>query len=255
MHESGIGPYGLRNRQGEKRNPVCTPPMRDRFTIRSGLRGRCMRRASPEARQSSASSAGLILPTPAPWPRSQPGRHRAGGARRRLVQPPLAGSPRPPSGTLIARLGRPSLQLLRRQRGQGGKLLLLLLRPPEGRDVSGRYHKGLRKPLQIPPHPFFLKEKTQPVPARGGPDRRSKPWLRNCNLDHPAKVDPSLAPNSHGCRQSKSDQFFHCGFSLPRRILFTKDGHLSKHDSPEPPKPGGGAERRFPNGGTRGDEP
>ena len=109
--------------------------------------------------------------------------------------------------------------------------------------------------VQIPPHPFFLKEKTQPVPARGGPDRRSKPWLRNCNLDHPAKVNPSLAPNSHGCRQSKSDQCFHRGFSLPRRILFTKDGHLSKHDSPEPPKPGGDAERRFRNGGTPGDEP
>ena len=97
----------------------------------------------------------LTLPRPAPWPRSPPGRQRACGARRRPVQPPLAGSPRPPSGTPIARLGRTSLQLLRRQRGQGGKLLRLLLRPPEGRYVSGCYHKGLRKPLQIPPHPFF----------------------------------------------------------------------------------------------------
>jgi len=30
MHESGIGPYGLRNQQDEKRNPVCALPARDR---------------------------------------------------------------------------------------------------------------------------------------------------------------------------------------------------------------------------------
>lgn len=105
--------------------------------------------------RSLVAQSGLTLPRPAPWPRSQPGRHRAGGARRRLVQPPRAGSPRPPSGALIARLGRPSPQLLRRQRGQGGKLLRLLLRPRSRRDVSGCSPEGLRKPLQIPPHPFF----------------------------------------------------------------------------------------------------
>jgi len=30
MHESGIGPYGWRNQQDEKRNPVCAPLTRDR---------------------------------------------------------------------------------------------------------------------------------------------------------------------------------------------------------------------------------
>ena len=55
----------------------------------------------------------------------------------------------------IARLGRQSLQLCPGQKGQGGKLLRLLLRPLSGRDVRYCYHKGLRKPLQIPPHPFF----------------------------------------------------------------------------------------------------
>jgi hypothetical protein len=58
----------------------------------------------------------LTLPKPAPWPRSQPGRHQVGGARRRPVQPPRAGSPRPPSPRPGTRLGRPWLRLRPRQR-------------------------------------------------------------------------------------------------------------------------------------------
>ena len=30
MHESGIGPYGWRNRPSEKRKTFCAPPTRDR---------------------------------------------------------------------------------------------------------------------------------------------------------------------------------------------------------------------------------
>ena len=97
---------------------------------------------------------GLTVARPAPSPRSRPGPHRAGGARRRPAQPPRAGSPRPPSGPPIARLGRESLQLCPRRKGQGDKLLRLLLRPPSRRDASGCGYGRLRKPLLIPPHPF-----------------------------------------------------------------------------------------------------
>ena len=62
MHESGIGPYGLRNRPSAKRRTFCAPLTRDRLTIRSGLRCGCMPRASPKARQSSASSVVLTDP-------------------------------------------------------------------------------------------------------------------------------------------------------------------------------------------------
>jgi hypothetical protein len=64
MHESGIGPYGLRNRPSEKRKTVCAPLTRDRLTIRSGLGCSRMSRAAPKARQSSASSVVLSHPGP-----------------------------------------------------------------------------------------------------------------------------------------------------------------------------------------------
>ena len=113
-------------------------------------------RSSPGiVRDRSSSQSSLTLPRPAPWPRSQPGRHQAAGARRRQVLPPRAGSPRTSWGPVVARLGRQPLQLVRRQKGQGGKLLRLLLRPRSRRDVSGCSHEGLRKPLRIPPRPFW----------------------------------------------------------------------------------------------------
>ena len=40
MHESGIGPYGWRTRQDEKRKAFCAPPTRDRgnaLVIEAGL--------------------------------------------------------------------------------------------------------------------------------------------------------------------------------------------------------------------------
>ena len=40
MHESGIGPFGWRTRQDEKRKTFCAPPTRDRgnaLVIKAGL--------------------------------------------------------------------------------------------------------------------------------------------------------------------------------------------------------------------------
>jgi len=113
MHESGIGPYGLRNRPSAKRKTVCAPLTRDRLTIRSGLRCGCKPRASPKARQSSASSVVLTRPRPAPWPRSQPGRHRAGGARRTAGSAISGGIFWPPSAPQsLGEAGGPSVGLL-----------------------------------------------------------------------------------------------------------------------------------------------
>jgi hypothetical protein len=72
MHESGIGPYGLRNRPSEKRKTVCAPLTRDRLTIRSGLGCSRMSRAAPKARQSSASSVVLSHPGPHHGPDPSP---------------------------------------------------------------------------------------------------------------------------------------------------------------------------------------
>jgi|GEM_PF-3058958 len=60
MHESGIGPYGLRNRPSEKRKAVCAPPTRGGVDIRSGLMGACTHRASPKARQAVAEECGAL---------------------------------------------------------------------------------------------------------------------------------------------------------------------------------------------------
>jgi hypothetical protein len=64
MHESGIGPYGWRIRQDEKRKTVCAPLTRGRVAIRSGLGCSRMSRAAPKARQSSVSSVVLSHPGP-----------------------------------------------------------------------------------------------------------------------------------------------------------------------------------------------
>lgn len=96
---------------------------------------------------------GNILPRPAPWPESQPGRQRAGGARRPPVQPPSGGiasasmgrnarvqrldegppAPTPPKGRAAVRL-----QVHLRSRGQ------LRARSP----VRGR--RGIPQEDQVP---------------------------------------------------------------------------------------------------------
>jgi hypothetical protein len=149
----------------------------------------------------------------------------------------------------------------------GGQNASPLLRPRSHRDVSRCYHKGLRKPLQIPPHPFGSSRRVAGVhfyrqfrgcrvglasqyePLRlltASPWIERRPWgsrgRRHCHLP-PASALESARPSATGAASTASLSIRAGSWSVPGKTpgRAPGDARPGKHGGEDIKAPRGAA--------------
>jgi hypothetical protein len=109
MHESGIGPYGWRNEQDEKRKTFCAPPTRDRgnaLVVKARLPASGIGRGGGElerhrGRAGPAGAAAWPVKAAAGWHTDTRFEQPLPAVLRCLfphLQAPISSMPRPPMG-------------------------------------------------------------------------------------------------------------------------------------------------------------